>query len=105
MQCHTLQILDATLRADSTIADAERKKILKLIRGEPMPAPDGNSNRQPPRIYSREQAAKLLGDKSSRFVDLLCRRGLLQKFIPKGNQRAIGILGESLHQFLEGGGN
>jgi len=104
MQTHTIEILTATLKSDSTISDSERRKILKTIRGEPIPVlPDGTGNsHEPPRIYSREQAAKILGDKSERFVDLLCRRGLLKKFTPKGNQRAIGVTGASLHSFIGG---
>ena len=102
MQAHTVSILAATLKADSTIAPAERTRLLKMIRGEPMPASDDNGKRQPPRIFSRQRAAELLGDKTPRFVDLLCRRGLLKKFTPKGNQRAIGICGESLHAFISG---
>ena len=102
MQTHTLTILETTLRTDSTVTAPQRKKILDAARGETAPAPDGN--RQPPRIYSREETAKLLGNRSSRFVDLLCRRGLLKKFTPKGNSRSIGITAESLTRFIEGSG-
>ena len=100
MQTHTLTILETTLRTDSTVTAPQRKKILDAARGETAPPPDGN--RQPPRIYSREETAKLLGDRSTRFVDLLCRRGLLKKFTPKGNRRSIGITAESLNRFIEG---
>ena len=102
MNDSTVKILDVTLRADSSVTPAGRNRILKLIRGdESLPAPpDGNS--RTPRIFSRAEAAKLVGDKSPRFIDLLCRRGLLKKFIPRGNQRAIGICGESLRAFIEG---
>lgn len=102
MQVHFLEIISTALQADSTVTPAERKKFLRLLRGETAPAPDGNGNHQPPQIYSREQAAKLLGNKTTRFVDLLCRRGLLKKFTPKGNQRSIGITAESFNHFIEG---
>lgn len=103
MQDTTLKILDATLKSDASIAPAERNRILKLARwGENIPPPFQNGDRPAPRIYSRAEAAKLLGDKTPRYIDLLCKRGLLKKFTPKGNQRAIGICGESLHAFISG---
>lgn len=102
MQTTTVSILEAALKADASIGTTERNKILRLVRngGTAEPVHSGNGN--DPRIYSRAEAAKLLGDKTTRFVDLLCRRGLLKKFTPKGNQRAIGICGESLHSFVQG---
>lgn len=102
MKDSTLKICDAAIKADETVTPAERNRILKLARGESIPAPVQNGNDHSPRIYSRAEAAKLVGDKTTRFVDLLCRRGLLKKFTPKGNQRAIGICGESLRAFIEG---
>jgi hypothetical protein len=102
MQESTAKILEATLKADASITPAERNKILKLARGESIPAPVQNGNDYSPRIYSRAEAAKLVGDKTTRFVDLLCRRGLLKKFTPKGNRRAIGVTSESLHSFIAG---
>jgi hypothetical protein len=102
MQQHTFTILDATLRADSTVTSAQRSKFLKLARGEDAQSATAQNGNGQPRIYSRVETAKLLGDKTPRFVDLLCRRGLLKKFTPKGNQRSIGITAESFNRFLEG---
>ena len=103
MQTHTVQIIDATLRADSTVTSGKRRKILKLACGEEDQSTAAqNGEAQPPRIYSRVEAAKLVGDKTPRYVDMLAKRGLLKKFIPKGNVRAIGICGESLRAFVEG---
>ena len=102
MQDSTLKILEVTLKSDSTVAAAERNRILKIARNGASSAPAENGNGHEPRIYSREEAAKILGDKTTRFVDLLCRRGLLKKFTPPGNQRAIGICGKSLRDFVEG---
>jgi hypothetical protein len=99
----TLKIMDAAIKADASITAAQRSKILRLARNGESAEPEKNGNSQPPRIYSREEAAKMVGDKTTRYVDQLCRRGLLRKFIPKGNQRSIGILGESLHAFIGGG--
>ena len=98
MEERTVKILEATLRADATIAPADRNRILKIARGETAaPAPIG---RNEPRIYSRAEAGKLLGGRTTRFVDSLAKRGLLQKFIAPGNRRAIGITARSLNQFL-----
>ena|SRR5208283_1987015 len=105
MQDSTLKILDATLKADGSIPITERSRILKLLRNGVLAIPEtenGQGNGHEPRIYSRAEAAKLVGDKTTRFVDLLCRRGLLKKFTPKGNKRAIGICGESLRAFISG---
>ena len=89
------QILTATVTA------GQRSKILKLARGEePQSTSAQNSNSHEPRIYSREETAKILGNRSLRYIDQLCRRGLLQKFIPKGNRRAIGIYSRSLRAFI-----
>jgi hypothetical protein len=102
MQSSTEKILEAALKADLTIGTAERNRILKLARNGDAAAPVESSNGHAPRIYSREQAAEIIGGRTTRFIDQLCRRGLLKKFTPKGNQRAIGICGESLHQFIQG---
>ena len=104
MQNSTLRILDATLKADTSITVAERNHILKIARMGESTAPVALPvlNGREPRIYSRQEAAKILGDKTTRYVDLLCRRGLLQKFIPKGNRRAIGVTGESVRAFIGG---
>jgi len=96
----TLKIIDATLRTDGSVTAALRRRVLAFASGTTEPVPQ-NGNDQP-RIYSRLEAAKLLGDKSLRYIDLLCRRGLLRKFIPKGNCRSIGVCGESLRAFIEG---
>jgi hypothetical protein len=101
MKDSTLKILTATLKADETVTSGQRSKILKLARGEePQSTPAQYGNGHEPRIYSREETAKILGNKSQRYVDLLCKRGLLQKFIPKGNRRAIGVHSESLMAFI-----
>jgi hypothetical protein len=98
----TLKILDATLKADASITAADRNRFLKLARKGEAAEPEKNNGHEPPRIYSRAEAAQLLGGRTTRFVDLLTRRGLLRKFIPKGNKRAIGVCGESLHAFIAG---
>ena len=104
MNDSTVKILDVTLRADSSVTPAERNRILKVIRGgELLPVPNGNSTNQPPKIYSRTEAARLLGQKSTRYIDLLTRKKLLQKFTAPGSRRAIGVTSQSLEKFLAGG--
>ena len=100
MNEQTEKLLEMTLRSDKTITPAARSRILKLItrNGEAEPVQNGNGHT--PKIYSREQAAQLLGDKTERYIDQLCKRGLLHKFIPPGNVRAIGVTANSLNQFL-----
>lgn len=100
MQIHTEKILKATLESDETITPAMRNRILKLIARNGETDPVQNDNGLAPRIFSREQAAQLMGDKTPRYIDQLCHRGLLQKFIPPGNVRSIGVTAISLNQFL-----
>ena len=81
----TIIALEAILKADHTVSLLERKKILALARGENVAFARTKNEPNcpaPPRIYSRSQAAELLGGKTTRYVDLLCRRGLLKKFLP-----------------------
>ena len=102
MNAATIKIIEVTLKSDASVSPIQRNKIMKLARNEVDDAPDDNRSSIEPRIYSRDEAAKLLGDKTTRFVDLLCRRGLLKKFTPPGNRRAIGISSESLRTFVAG---
>jgi hypothetical protein len=104
MQDSTLKIVEVTLRADSTIQGAERNRLLKLARNGESAEPGKNSNdHSTPRIFSREQAAELLGGRTTRFVDGLCRKGFLKKFTMPGGKRAIGVTSTSLENFLAGG--
>ena len=96
-----MKILTAAMRADDTATPSQQSQILKIARGA-VATPGQTVNGHEPRIYSRAEAAKLLGDKSPRYIDLLSKRGLIKKFIPKGNVRAIGVCGESLRAFVEG---
>lgn len=102
MQTTTVSILEAALKADTSIGTAERNKILRLVRNGDAAEPVQNGNGHSPRIYSREQTAEMIGGRTTRFVDQLCRRGLLEKFTPKGNRRAIGITSASLENFIAG---
>jgi hypothetical protein len=106
MTVQTLSILDAALKADASVTAAQRSRILKVARaaeGEPGPEQKSDNGNSPPRIYSRTQAAEMLGGKTTRYVSQLVTRGLLKKFLPRGNKRAIGITSESLNAFIAGG--
>jgi hypothetical protein len=101
MKVQTTRILEATLKSDETIAPAKRNAILRFARdGEAEPVQ--NIHTPEPVIFSRAAAAKMVGDKTVRYIDLLAKRGLLQKHTPPGNQRSIGITGESLRAFIQG---
>jgi hypothetical protein len=104
MQESTFEICRAALKGDKTLTTDQRAKLLTVLRDpNQKAAPEINGNQ--PRIYSREQAAEMLGGKSCRFIDLLTRQGHLKKFKPKNHQRALGVTVESFNQFLEQGGN
>jgi hypothetical protein len=98
----TLKIMDAALKADGSLAPADRNRILKLVRGGALESIQNGNGNGPPRIYSRGQAAEMVGGRTTRYIDQLVRRGLLQKITPKGNVRAIGITGKSLNAFIAG---
>jgi hypothetical protein len=101
MKVQTTRILEATLKSDETIAPAKRNAILRFARdGEAEPVQ--NVSEREPRIYSRAEAAKLLGGRTTRFVDLLTRKGCLKKFKIPGGVRSIGVTGESLRNFISG---
>ena len=89
------------MKADASIGNAERNQILRLARGDAVPVAE-NNNGHASRIYSRQQAAEMLGGKTTRFVDLLVRKGcLVKKFVP-GGRRAIGVTSSSLESFISG---
>lgn len=100
MKIETLKIVEQVLKTDPTVDSAARSRVLKAARQDAGAAPEPANGNEQPRIYSRDQAAKLLGDKTPRYVDLLCKKGLLQRFIPKGNTRGIGVTSTSLNNFL-----
>lgn len=102
MNTSTIKIIEVALKADPTVSLVLRNKILKLARNGVQEPPDEKPSIIGLRIYSRDEVAYLLGGRSTRYIDQLVRRGLLQKFIPKGNRRPIGICGKSLHAFIEG---
>ena len=95
-------MVEATLKLDETISPARRKKFLQFLAGDPGPAPVQDGNGRSPLIFSRAETGKTLGGKTPRWVDMLCRKGLLVKFVPRGNKRSIGITAASLHRFIEG---
>ena len=98
MKTQTIKIFESVMLADDTIAPAERRRILKLVQNGDNDAVQ-NEHQPEPRIYPREQAAKLIG-RTPRFIDLLAKRGLLKKITPPGNVRSIGVSGDSLRAFI-----
>jgi hypothetical protein len=102
MQEITVKMMAALMKADVTATLGQQHHIITIARGEEAQSATAQNGSGQPRIYSRVETAKLLGDKTTRFVDQLCRRGLLKKFTPKGNRRSIGVTAESFNRFLEG---
>jgi hypothetical protein len=102
MQSSTVKILEAALKADASVGNAERNKILRFVRNGENAEPAEASNGHAPRIYSRKQAAEMIGGRTTRFIDQLCRKGLLDKFTAPGSQRAIGVTSASLETFIAG---
>lgn len=98
----TSELIRVAVKGDKTINQNTRAKIFTFLR-DPEQKPTAEVNGKQPRIHSREQVAAILGGKSPRYIDLLCRNGFLKKFTPKGHKRALGVTAESLDRFLESG--
>jgi hypothetical protein len=96
----TIELIRAGLKTDVTLNAADRIRLVALLRNGGAQSQSLPPAKDTPRIYSREQAAQLLGDRTPRYVDQLCKRGLLKKFTPPGNRRSIGIHSESLLAFI-----
>lgn len=100
MESSIEKILEATLKSDPSITPAKRNAILRFARN--VKAAEPMASERTSRIYSREQAAEMIGGRTTRYVDQLCRKGLLQKLTPRGNRRAIGVTSASLESFIAG---
>ena len=99
----TLEAIKAVLRADPSVREPERKRLLALLR---KPA-DAKEPEQPraqitPRIVKRSEAAQLLGNCSLRMVDRLAQSGTLKKVKLPGRTRACGFLEEDLRALMKG---
>ena len=92
-----MELISTALRADSTVAPAERLKLLALLRkGKDVPAKARNPiSPQLPSIVRPAQAAVRLG-RTVRSVHRFCREGLLVKVKFPNHKRAAGITEESL---------
>lgn len=102
MKQSTAALVESVLKSDDTINPVDRKRMLKrMLDGDAEPETQ-NRNGLTPRVYSFDETRAMLGNRSRAYVHQLCQRNLLVKFKPKGNQRAIGITGQSLTDFIEG---
>jgi len=97
-----LKFWHGSAKADPTVSLVLRNKILKLACNGIEEPHDENRNSIGPRIYSRDEVAQLLGGKSTRYVDQLARRGLLQKFIPRGIDGRLAFAANHFTPSLKG---
>ena len=93
MSPQTKVILDAALKADSSITPEQRRAAMAALAGSTTTAHD--------RLVSRSEAARLL-NVSPHCVSAYLRRGLLTaaRLGPKG-KLATGILVSSIRKLLE----
>jgi hypothetical protein len=89
----TVQLIQAALKCDSTLAPGDRTKILALLRNGP-PTPEQPAN-DGPRLLRRAEAARRLG-RTVRSIDQLAAEGVLTKVRLPGRKRCGGILESSL---------
>lgn len=52
------------------------------------------------KVYTRSEAASMLG-RCTRYVDGLCRRGILRRVLVSGQQLACGVRAEDVENFVE----
>jgi hypothetical protein len=88
----------AMIRADQDADGATKTRLIEVIRssGEPPSA----EKPQGPRVYTRKEAARLMG-RSLRYIDALGVKGLVRRVQMPGNQRACGIVAADLEKLIE----
>lgn len=97
---HTRAIVAAAIGADNTITASRKKQIMLALETEG----GGVINQTAiPRVYSRDEAGRVLGVSPKR-IDQLVKIGALRKTYALGTTRAIGITHESLLALATGRG-
>lgn len=95
----TAKAVNAILKADPSLSNADRNRILSSIHTR-------ESAEQPkpkqPRILRRHEVASLFG-KSLRWVDDLARSGMLCRRVLQGRKRAVGFLSTDVEALMLGG--
>ena len=95
MMSHTLEIIRAALKADSSLAASDRARLLANVRSGGRPMAVGRVTVAEPRLLRRAEVARRLGC-SLRLVDRLAKEGALAKRKLPGRIRAAGILESDL---------
>jgi hypothetical protein len=99
----TLEAIKAILRSDPSVSEAERKRLLNILRkgldAEVKPKP----TEQPaaPVVVSYANAAAR-SNRSVRSIHQLCKQGLLSKCKLPGRTRAAGVLESELNALIAG---
>jgi len=99
MTSATLEIVKAALTADQSILPAERVRILASLKHGQFGL-NGHTE-SPPKLLSRNEAADRLGGKSSRYIDKLCREGILTKVRLPNRKRASGVSEASINALIQ----
>jgi hypothetical protein len=94
----TLEIVSAALRADATVPQDERTRLLVLLKNGADKTPTVDAT---PRLIRRSEAAKRLSC-SIRLIDKLASNGQLRKRTLPGRSRSCGFLESDLLHLLNG---
>ena len=89
----------ALLRADASLDNRTRTRLLAALKTDGAPPSDTNKP-STPRVYQRREAARLAG-RSLRWIDAIARRGLVRRVKLPGNVRAVGIRADDLEKLIE----
>lgn len=96
----TIEAANAILRADPTVAPAERVRLVALFRNPVTKTTAPTETR----IMRRSEVAKVLS-RSTRAVDLLAEQGHLRKVRLPGRTRAGGFLASDVYALIGAGGD
>jgi predicted DNA-binding transcriptional regulator AlpA len=92
MTPQTKTIIEAAIKCDSTMTEAEKAVFLNHLK---TPAEDGDADKM---LTVQEVARRL--HKSQKTVHEWCKQGYLKKVTIGKNSRASGVLVSSLEQWL-----
>ncbi len=96
MQTTTLEIVRSALKADPSLAPAERQDILAALRNR-----DREPGQPADRLLRPAEVARILG-RSVRSVHMLARDGVLRKVSFPGRARAAGFRQSDVLALLSG---
>lgn len=99
MKTTTLELIRSVLKADETVSQDERARIIRA-----MTTPPGSIPPPPAKIIPFKTAADRLGVKP-RTIYHYCRAGILKAAKIAGKERANGVTEESLEMAIKGGGD